>query len=98
MSKVIAIMDRPSDCQSCAFGICKYYHPLWSRDNPGRKGYYCQLLPPEERQVYDFDYDAKVHIPGCPLKELPESFLSVEKDDWYAGWNSCLEKIMGGAE
>ena len=77
MSKVMVIMDKPEYCQNCVVGGCKYSNPLWSRDNPSKKGYYCQLLPPEKRQIHEFEYDVEVHISECPLKELQEGFLSV---------------------
>lgn len=68
MSKVIAIMDKPKDCQKCVFGICQYSLPLSTR----RKGYYCQLREPKDRVVEDFDYDEEVHLSNCPLREVPQ--------------------------
>lgn len=68
MSKVVAVMDKPENCQKCVFGRCEYSLPLSTR----RKGYCCMNLPPEQREVHDFDYDAEVHIPECPLKAIPE--------------------------
>ena len=68
MNKYIAIMDKPKNCEKCVFGRCAYSLPLSTR----RKGYCCYLLPPERQMIHDFDYDAEVHIPKCPLKAIPE--------------------------
>ena len=68
MSKVIAVMDKPTDCQYCAFGVCKYSLPLTTN----RKGFYCQLLAPKDRSVQDFECNEEVHLANCPLKEVPE--------------------------
>lgn len=27
MNKVIAVMEKPKDCQNCVFGVCKYSLP-----------------------------------------------------------------------
>lgn len=62
--KVIAIMNKPANCQVCVFGVCKYSLPLTTR----RKGYYCQLKEPKARIVEDFDYNAEIHLSNCPLK------------------------------
>lgn len=111
MSKIIAIMDKPNDCQQCIFGICKYSLPL----SVYSKGYYCQLLPPEKRVVQEFDYDAEVHLDNCPLVPLPEkrpcagaegikSNLLTERVDegireaGAFGWNACIDAITGERE
>lgn len=62
--KVIAIMNKPTDCTTCVFGVCKYSLPSTTR----RKGYYCMLKEPKDRVVEDFDYDEKIHLSNCPLK------------------------------
>lgn len=64
MSKVIAIMDKPKNCQSCVFGVCKYSLPLSKR----RQGYYCQLQEEQNRVVEDFEYGEEVHLHNCPMK------------------------------
>lgn len=64
--KVIAIMDKPKDCQSCAWAVCKYATPL----STNRKGYYCQLKELKERNVEDFDVEDDVHLENCPLVGL----------------------------
>lgn len=63
MSKAIAIIDRPENCQKCWFSMCYYSLPL----STYRKGYSCRLKA--EKVVEDFDYDAEVHLQNCPLKE-----------------------------
>ncbi|MGN0348222.1 MAG: hypothetical protein ACI4DR_01665 [Roseburia sp.] len=97
MSKVIAIIENPDNCQSCVFGVCKYSLPL----SEHTKGYYCQLLQPEERVVQDFDYDADVHLDNCPLRQVPEkreADPAIDNDiDWglAEGWNDCIDEIVG---
>lgn len=66
--KVIAVMDKPINCQNCVWGICKYSFPLSIR----RKGYTCQLKGIEDRIVDDFDYEADVHLEDCPLVSVEE--------------------------
>lgn len=100
MSKVIAVMDKPENCQSCVFGVCKYSLPL----SKNTKGYYCQLLPKEQRVVQDFDYDAVVHLDNCPLVPLPEkkesdTVMDHDIDFGMAeGWNACIDAITGERE
>ena len=98
--KVIAVMDRPRNCQECIFGVCKYSHPFWSRENSSTKGYYCQLLPPEQRVAQQFDYDSEVHLDNCPLVPVPEKrdqrrALCWEHKMWMDGFNACID-VMGG--
>lgn len=85
MSKVIAVMDKPTDCQQCAFGVCKYQLPLTSH----RKGYLCQLLEPQDRVVQDFDYDEEVHLDNCPLKDCGTD-IHVGSNN---GWIPCSERL-----
>lgn len=103
MSKVIAVIDKPKDCQKCVFGICKHSLPL----SVNRKGYYCQLLPPEQRKVQDFDYDAEAHLENCPLVPMPEKIQEpIDADDvgrdyskgTMDGFNLCIDAITGERE
>lgn len=95
MSKVIAIMEKPEDCQECVFGVCKYSLPL----STYRKGYYCQLKKPEDRVVEDFDYEDNVNLHDCPLRELPEKQEDLPANIYREGWNACIDRILkGGAE
>lgn len=99
MSKVIAVIDRPKDCQECVFGICKYSLPL----SIHRKAYYCQLKEPKGRVAEDFDYDEEVHLSDCPLKEVPQK-QSIHCTDTthhrFAkdGYNACINEILKGSE
>lgn len=61
--KVIAIMDKPENCENCVFGVCKYSTPL----STGRKGYYCNLKEPKDITIEDFFYTDEVHLTNCPL-------------------------------
>lgn len=72
--KVIAIMDRPEDCRRCVFGVCNYSTPLSTRE----EGYYCQLT--NDRTVYSFKFDEKVHIKNCPLISLEKCNKQILKD------------------
>lgn len=97
MSKVIAVMDRPKDCQKCWFSMCHYSLPLLTR----RKGYSCRLKEPQDRVVEDFDYDEVVHLSNCPLKEIPERAYHENFCDggrYDKGYNDCLDTILGGEE
>lgn len=95
MSKVIAIMDKPKNCQECVFGICKYSLPL----SIHRKAYYCQLKDPNGRVLEDFDYDAEVHLSNCPLREVPEKksteYNPARNPYITEGYNACLDEILG---
>lgn len=98
MSKVIAIIDKPKNCQECVFGICKYSLPL----SIHRKAYYCQLKEPKGRVVEDFDYDEEVHLSNCPLKEVPKQKDPNSLSDCLyfeaLGYNACIYEILKGNE
>lgn len=66
--KLIAIIDKPKNCQNCVWGICKYSTPL----STNRKGYYCQLKEPKDRTIDDFAYEDELHLSDCPLISLEE--------------------------
>lgn len=98
MSKVIAIIDRPKNCQKCRFSICSYSLPL----STYRKGYSCRLQEPKDRIVEDYDYDAEVHLKNCPLRELPQKKRTIGKESendqlcFNVGYNACIDEIMKG--
>lgn len=97
MSKVIAIMEKPKNCQECVFGICKYSLPL----SIHRKGFYCGLKDPKGRVIEDFDYDEAVHLSNCPLKEIPKKVYHENYCDagrYDNGYNDCVDKILGDKE
>ena len=98
MAKVIAIIEKPSDCQKCWFSQCRYSLPL----STSRKGYLCQSLKGEKRVVEDFGYDEEVHLKNCPLREVPQ-YKPLDVDaisEFYAhiGFNQCLNEILRGGE
>lgn len=104
MDKVIAVMDKPIDCQHCVFSVCKYSLPL----STGRKGYYCQLHEPQDRVVEDFHYEEYVHLSNCPLYKATEENTPTEHINYSTdsstgkeyekgyedGWNECRETIL----
>lgn len=96
MGKVIAVIDRPKNCQNCWFGICKYSAPLTEYN----KGYYCQLKDPKDRVIENFDYGADVHLSGCPLREVKkitsDNLLDEYSDGYDDGWNACIDDILKG--
>ena len=98
--KVIAIIDKPKNCQECVFGICKYSLPLSTH----RKAYYCQLKEPKGRVAEDFDYDEQVHLSNCPLKPIPSKKATIGKKSendilcMNAGYNACIDEILGYKE
>lgn len=100
MSKVIAIIDKPENCQSCVYGVCKYSLPL----SKNTKCYYCRIIPTEKRVLQEFDYDADVHLDNCPLRPIPEKKEVLLLDgksglsEWNIngqnrGWNDCIDAI-----
>lgn len=94
MSKVIAIIDKPENCQKCWFSMCQYSLPL----STYRKGYSCRIQEPSERVVEDFDYDEEVHLQNCPLREIPKkqpllNYPEYRENDYSYGFNACLDDI-----
>lgn len=100
MSKAIAVIEKPKNCEQCPFGRCKYSLPLTTH----KKGLYCQLREPQNRVVEDFDYDAEVHLNNCPLQRIPQK----EKGSWNAitdyqqgyrdGYCDCVHDIVKRSE
>lgn len=97
MSKVIAVIEKPNNCQECAFARCKYFLPFTTR----KKGYYCELLPPDQRTIKNVDYNDDVHLKHCPLIPIPEKMEvcgTYGKEDvpasYKIGWNACIDKIL----
>lgn len=101
MSKAIAIIDRPKNCQKCWFSKCYYSLPLSTH----RKGYGCRLKEPCDREVEDFDYDEEVHLSNCPLREVPQKMQVCGKypqadgitPSYKIGWNDCIDEILKGS-
>jgi len=106
MSKVIAVMEKPTNCQKCVFSVCKYSLPLSTR----RKGYCCQLHEPQDRVVEDFAFEEDVHLSNCPLYKATTENTPTEHITWQSdipssneykkgyedGWNECLHTIRAG--
>lgn len=104
MKKVIAVIDKPIDCQHCVFSVCKYSLPLSTR----RKGYYCQLHELKDRVVEDFPYEEEVHLKNCPLYKATTENTPTEhienstsnstgneyKKGYDDGWNDCRKTIL----
>lgn len=99
MSKVIAIMEKPKNCQECVFCVCKYSLPL----SIYKKAYYCKLKEPKGRVAEEFDYDAEVYLSDCPLREIQkitssDNLLDEYSDGYDDGWNACIDEILKGSE
>lgn len=97
--KVIAVMDKPKNCQNCVWGICKYSTPLSTM----RKGYYCQLKEPKDRVTEDFAYDDDVRLGNCPLvsleeheKEIRDKAIDEFADKLKENAESMVESDCGG--
>ena len=100
MEKVIAIMDKPIDCQDCPFGMCKYSLPLTTN----KVGYVCTLH--EDRVVKEFNYAEEIHLTNCPLKPIPKKkdICGTYNNEYYAnggmspsekiGYNTCIDEIL----
>lgn len=82
--KVIAVMNKPKDCENCVWGICKYSTPF----STYRKGYYCNLKKPEDITIEDFFYTDEVHLKNCPLVSAEEhdKEIRVKSIDKFANW------------
>ena len=101
MSKAIAIIDKPENCQKCWFSACHYSLPLSTR----RKGYSCRIQNYDNGVVVeDFDYDEEVHLKNCPLRELPKKKPTIGKESdndilcMNAGYNACIDELLKGEE
>lgn len=103
MSKAIAIIDRPENCQKCWFSACHYSLPLSTR----RKGYSCRIQNYDNGVVVeDFDYEEEVHLKNCPLKPMPEKMQVCGKypqpdgivPSYKFGYNACIDELLKGEE
>lgn len=81
MSKSVLVIDTPENC-----GKCKFISEFWCRAMNGRRVPNNDVIP-----VW------------CPLKPLPEkkeyinsnSNIEATKNIAAAGWNTCIDKIVG---
>lgn len=100
MSKAIAVIDKPNNCEECIWCRTRYSLPLTTRS----KGLYCQLIEPQNRVVENFAYEAEVHLQNCPLREVPQKITSWKgKSTNYQqghrdGYNACIDEILKGSE
>lgn len=80
MSKSVLVMETPESCRSCYL-----------------RGFtlalqYCKV---ESKHIND----TSVKPDWCPLKPLPEKMTGVAQTDHWnsikAGWNACIDEIIG---
>lgn len=92
MAKAMLIMDMPNGCDGCPIcqGIATDGDFVCSiRDKDGN-----------EQGFYDGEYERPSY---CPLRELPqkkdEPLFYLTYDEGYdAGYNACIDEILGGGE
>lgn len=85
MNKSVLVIDTPKSCAQC---------PLLNGSDE------CVMQDASENFNAD-SFDDLMN--GCPLKSLPEkksttapvSNYEVQKNLFAAGWNSCIDKIIG---
>lgn len=96
MNKVILIMDDPVFCFNCPLAkshrhiITKEKHWICGIGHSGEYGEW----------VYEpIDIDSEIMPDWCPLKPVPEKEYAdtgiVEVDEFAAGYNSCIDEILG---
>ena len=86
MSKAMLIMDMPESCEKCKLSRCLIHKGV---------GICCV----NRRR---FDDITKVQT-WCPLLEVPEKdnksyFPDEYQDGFAAGYNFCIDEILGGAD
>lgn len=83
MSKAILIMDMPESCGECE------YHDI--RMDGTIRCIVCKEHMGESASICG-------RADWCPLRELPEKKEPIlyEPDDYYIGYNDCLDDILGG--
>ena len=85
MGKAILVMNMPSYCDGCPC-CCSTEHFFVA---------YCQV----KKKTLD---DIYTKPEWCPLREVPEKQVHNAIDNEFQrgaknGWNSCVNKILGGA-
>lgn len=102
--KAILVIDMPESCEECC---CAYYTEGISHDYCKAVGYETDIEGyRNEPFPFPFDKEYKGKRPDwCPLKPLPRRKYKKEKRDWYnyaspylAGWNECIDEILGEEE
>ena len=86
MGKAILVMDMPQSC-----GKCPLFH-----------GFYTDMTCGANNYTINYPYPKDFKPDWCPLKPLPEKEYAdtgiVEVDEFAAGWNACLDEILGDGE
>ena len=84
MGKAILVMNMPNCCDEC-FAL---------DDN----GDYPMCRITQEQRGYTFR-TREQRMDSCPLKPVPEKEYAdtgiVEVDEFAAGWNACIDEILG---
>ena len=86
MSKGILVMDMPKNCITCPFS-----------SNKDGVIYYCRAINLNVASINE-------RASACPFKECPKKInntlygeLMFHKEA-VAGWNACIDEILGGSE
>ena len=91
MNKAVLVTDMPQTCFDCPFGDTERI---------------CEMCMACEREIHDeegkFD-ELDIDKPlWCPLKPLPkqksENAKTVAEETWNAGFNACVDEILGEKE
>lgn len=98
MGKSVLVIDTPEMCMGCPFA--------WPVDN---YSFVCIIAYDEDgdyKAISDDSYGKKVEY-WCPLKPLPEKMEMIGKynqeyfqkggkmPSYKAGWNACIDEIIG---
>ena len=86
--KAILVIDMPESCAECDL--------MWKDEY----SVFCPCKLPENiSDVYDHEI-SETKPDWCPLKPFPEKrnvWNEIDEADWYdAGYNACLDEILGG--
>ena len=85
MAKAILVMDMPNSCKECDFADERYQ--------------YCNVIW-FGKDVSDY---VKCRHEDCPLREVPQKkdeppFYLTYDEGYDAGYNACIDEILGGGE
>ena len=87
MEKVVAIMNKPKNCEMCIFSLSRDYLSF----STNKKSCCCLLKEPDQRKVEEFDRKEEVHISDCPLKPYDVTFDVYELMDLMEDVRKNLE-------
>ena len=90
MAKAVLVMDMPEGCHNCPL-ILKI---------PQKNGLALCLGRQEGSERQDYEHESTWEANFCPLRKLPEKEHGDNEYDEYldgydAGWNACLDAIIG---